>query len=93
FHTGLVAAASQDERAALYENYLRAAALHPKIVGTHWFQLVDQPITGRWYDGENYNIGMLSVVDHPYPELTGAARRIHGMLYPLRAGKAEERTP
>ena len=93
FHTGLVKAASQDERAALYEAYVREAALDPLIVGTHWFQLVDQPITGRWYDGENYNIGLLNGVDVPYPELAEAARRIHGELYPLRAGQPAERTP
>ena len=93
FHTGLVAAASQEERAALYENYLREAATHPKIVGTHWFQFIDEPITGRWYDGENYNIGLVSVVDLPYPELTEAARRIHGALYALRAGRTMEKKP
>jgi len=93
FHTGLVAASSQEERAALYEAYLREAALNPKIVGTHWFQFLDEPVTGRWYDGENYNIGLISVVDQPYPELTEAARRIHGMLYPLRAGQSAENKP
>ena len=38
------------------------------MIGTHWFQWLDQPATGR-NDGENYNIGFVDVTDQPYAEL------------------------
>ena len=59
---------------------------NPALVGCHWFQYVDEPLTGRAYDGENYNIGFLTVTDTPYPELVAAARAIHRQAYPERAG-------
>ena len=32
-----------------------------QLVGCHWFQYVDEPLTGRAYDGENYNIGFVTI--------------------------------
>jgi hypothetical protein len=84
FHTGLVAAGSQTERAAAFVRYLRSVADHPNFVGAHWFQYADQSITGRPRDGENYNIGFVTVVDSPYPEMVEAARNFHDELYPRR---------
>jgi len=84
FHTGLVATQDQAERAQCYADYVRAVADCPAFVGCHWFQFVDEPITGRWFDGENYNIGFLDVTDTPYPELVAAARRVHGEVYGRR---------
>jgi agarase len=46
---------------------------------------MDQPLTGRWFDGENYNIGFVSITDTPYPEMVAAARRVHGQMYRRRA--------
>ncbi len=87
FHTGLVSATSQAHRAELYRNYLYSMADHPMFVGCHWFQYVDQPTTGRWFDGENYNIGFVNTVDYPYPEMVAMARRVHRELYARRYGK------
>ncbi|MEN3002551.1 MAG: beta-galactosidase [Armatimonadota bacterium] len=84
FHTGLVAAANQRERARMYEEYVHSVLDHPLFVGCHWFQYMDQPLTGRWYDGENYNIGFVSITDTPYPEMVAAARKTHGMMYQRR---------
>jgi hypothetical protein len=84
FHTGLVAADSQAERAANYQRYIRSVADHPAFVGAHWFQYVDESITGRWFDGENYNIGFIDVTDTPYPEMVEAATAVHGELYSRR---------
>ena len=64
-HTGLVAAANQDGCGELYAQYIRSVAEHPNFVGCHWFEYVDQPLTGRHMDGENYSIGLVSVVDVP----------------------------
>ncbi len=81
FHEGLGPRASQKDRAAAYTSYVRSVADCPAFVGCHWFQYVDEPLTGRWFDGENYNIGMVDVTDTPYPELTTAATRVHGEVY------------
>ncbi len=84
FHTGLVAAANQEERASLYAAYVQSVVEHPAFVGCHWFQYIDEPITGRWFDGENYNIGFLDVTDTPYPELVEAAQQAHAAAYQRR---------
>jgi hypothetical protein len=84
FHTGLVAAASQEERGRFYQEYVQSVLAHPNFVGCHWFRAADQPLTGRTRDGENYNIGLVTITDIPYPELTGAAREIHSRIYAER---------
>jgi hypothetical protein len=84
FHPGLVAAADQAERAAKYVRYVESVAKSPVFAGCHWFQYMDQPVTGRSLDGENFNIGLVNGVDLPYPELTAAARELHGHLYRAR---------
>ncbi|MDR3199297.1 MAG: hypothetical protein LBU34_15625 [Planctomycetaceae bacterium] len=86
FHTGLVSTESQEKRAEAYENYVRSALEHPQIIGTHWFQYGDQATTGRG-DGENYQIGLLSVTDTPYPETIDAVRRVGYALYEIRLKK------
>ncbi len=77
FHQGLVPVSNQRERGRAYQRYMRSAAREPRIVGAHWFQYTDQSITGRWFDGENYNIGFVDVTDTPYPELSEAARIVN----------------
>jgi hypothetical protein len=84
FHTGLVAAKDQQDRARMYKDYLTSVLTHPNFVGCHWFQYNDQPLTGRWFDGENYNIGFVTITDTPYPEMVQAAREIHREAYRIR---------
>ncbi len=91
FHTGLVATLNQEDRAESYARYVRSVAEHPSFVGCHWFQYVDEPNTGRWFDGENYNIGFVDVIDTPYPELVKAARAVHREVYPRRYSKIQGR--
>jgi len=86
FHTGLVAAADQENRAAMFKEYIRSVVDQGNFVGAHWFQYTDQPLTGRTLDGENYNIGFVTVTDTPYPEMVRAAREVLSELYPRRAG-------
>lgn len=80
---GLRYAADQKERAEFYEHYVKSALQNPYIVGTHWFQLVDQSVTGR-PDGENYQAGFLTVGDVPQAEITGRARDIGKNMYQMR---------
>lgn len=83
---GLVQAMNQEERAAAYRYYVEQCAAHPALVGTHWFQWLDQPATGR-NDGENYNIGFIDVTDQPYAEMVAAAKLTHDRLLEIHRGK------
>jgi hypothetical protein len=85
---GLAQTANQAERAAAYSYYVETTAAHPAMVGTHWFQWIDQPATGR-NDGENYNIGFVDVTDRPYPELVAASKETFRKLYDIHSGKAK----
>lgn len=84
FHPGLQSAEDRVDRGRKYTGYVESVAASPLFVGCHWFQYCDQPLTGRFHDGENYNIGLVSGTDIPYPALTGAARACHEQLYRRR---------
>jgi agarase len=53
-------------------------------VGCHWFQYQDEPTIGRVYDGENYQIGFVDVVNNPYPETIQACRDVGYSVYATR---------
>jgi len=92
FHTGLRAVSNQTQRAQIYTNYINQALESPMFVGAHWFQYSDQPVTGR-YDGENYQIGFVNIVDRPHPEMVAAARKIGSYLYTYRSKGAFTHVP
>jgi len=71
------------QRADSYWYYLTGALENPLIVGTHWFQYLDQPLAGRG-DGENFPIGFVDVTDTPYDELTKVTRELGDNLYARR---------
>lgn len=81
----LVMVKDQTERGVAYQYYVERAAAQPEIVGAHYFQLCDQPVTGR-YDGENYNLGFVNQADLPYPEMISFARETHRRMYRVHAG-------
>ena len=94
FHFGIVdrgmfspslcpAGVTQEERAVAYTRFMQGVLVHPNIVGAHWFQFRDQPLTGRW-DGEGYQLGFVDVADTPYRELTAAAREVGENMYHYR---------
>jgi hypothetical protein len=86
FHPGLVPTANQEARAAAYRNYVTGALKNPSIVGCHWFKYQDEPTIGRIFDGENYQIGFVDVVNNPYPETIQAARKVGESMYAIRLG-------
>lgn len=83
FDGGLCRSADQKARAIAYIRFLQGALVHPNMVGAHWFQFRDQPLTGRW-GGEGYAIGFVDVADTPYPELCKAAREVGENMYRYR---------
>lgn len=83
---GLAQVSNQAERGAAYRYYVENAASHPAVIGTHWFQWLDQPSTGR-NDGENYNIGFVDVTDRPYNEFIEGVKETHRRLADVHSGK------
>jgi len=83
---GLAQTVNQEERGVAYRYYVENAAANPAIIGTHWFQWIDQPPTGR-NDGENYNIGFVDVTDRPYNELVSAAKETFRRLFEVHSGR------
>lgn len=89
FHPGLVFSADQKDRARQYKQYMDAVIANDFWVGAHWFQYTDSPLTGRTYDGENYNVGFVTNADIPYQPLVDAAREINRSLYTKRIGATD----
>ncbi|ANQ50455.1 beta-agarase [Flammeovirga sp. MY04] len=85
FHPGVKVAKDQNDRGEKYISYIQSALNHPNIIGAHWFQYTDQPLTGRG-DGENYNVGLVDVTDQPYQEVVDKFREINYQLYDYRLG-------
>jgi hypothetical protein len=86
--TGIVGVPGQSDRGAAFRNYIEQGFARPELVGMHYFQWVDQPYTGRG-DGENYNIGVVTTGNIPYPELTEAMTVTNERIYRVAAGAVE----
>ncbi len=84
FHPGIIIASDQHDRAKMFKDYLYSVIDNPNFVGAHYFQYADGPLTGRAYDGENYNIGFISVTDTPYKEMVQASQKLNSQLYHRR---------
>ncbi|QDT69402.1 hypothetical protein MalM25_23390 [Planctomycetes bacterium MalM25] len=89
FHPGVVVAADQQDRGRKYIEYMHTVLDNPYLIGAHMFQYMDGPITGRAYDGENYNTGIVSVTDIPYWPLVEAVKHVNHEIYTRRYGGAE----
>ncbi len=81
WNPGIVHAANQKDRAKMYKEYMQSVLSKPYMVGAHWFQYIDEPISGRAFDGENANIGFVTVTDIPYPELVSAVKEVTSTMY------------
>lgn len=83
--SGLSWAADTGNQADLVQAYLSDALRHPNFVGAHWFAWGDQAVTGR-PDGENFGVGLVTVVDRPVGTLVEAMRNVSRSLYDFRHG-------
>ncbi len=83
---GLVQARDQEERGVAYRYYVEQAAALPSFLGVHWFQWLDQPVTGRG-DGENYNIGFVDVTDRPHWDFVEGVKATNQRLFDVHSGK------
>jgi agarase len=85
--TAAVPVRDQRARAVGYRCYTEQLAAMPFFVGGHFFQYLDEPITGR-FDRETAFNGFVSVADIPCPLMVAAARAAHARVYPVHAGLA-----
>jgi hypothetical protein len=74
FGTGPVAVWDEAQRGQAYARFLAAAAADPSIIGAHWFEYADQPVTGRLLDGENAHIGLVGITDVPFGGFVDAVK-------------------
>lgn len=88
--TGLTWAADARNQADVVQAFLSDALRHPNFVGAHWFQWGDQGVTGRG-DGENFGVGLVTVVDRPVKTLNDALRNVSRGLHAWRLGDAQGR--
>ena len=60
------------------------------VIGTHWFEYLDQAGTGRWFQGPNGEaggIGLLDVTDRPYKDMLTSTMQANYSVYNLMDGK------
>jgi hypothetical protein len=79
-----VAIGRKGDRVDLLAKFAEDAIVHPQLVGAHFFQYRDQPLTGR-PDGEALLRGFVNATDTPNFELVQANRKIAYDLYRKRA--------
>ena len=75
FWGGVTEVVSEDARGPAYAKFLKQAVAEPSIVGVHWFQYLDQPVTGRLLDGENGHFGLIGITDLPFTGFVDSVRK------------------
>ena len=71
---------SEQERGPAYARMLDSVLGNPDFVGAHWFQYLDQPVTGRWLDGENGHLGLVAITDIPWKDFVAQVGDLVGAL-------------
>lgn len=69
------------ERQEMFLGYVESFAKMPFSLGLHWYQHVDQPLTGRGLDGENQMIGIMDITDRPNETLVESMRIVSRNMY------------
>ncbi|MGC9342429.1 MAG: beta-galactosidase [Bacteroidales bacterium] len=77
----LYPAFTSEERNQFYIEYVKTWAKLPFSLGCHWYQLVDQHITGRPSNGENQVIGLVDITDQPYEHMVEAIHTASDSIY------------
>jgi len=66
---GVRVAENEYEKGSMYRNYVERLAYSGHVVGVNWFTWIDQPATGRYFEGlygEAGALGFFNVMDRPY---------------------------
>jgi hypothetical protein len=75
---------TQADRGRAYRHYIENAAATGYVLGTEWFTLIDQSVTGRFfskYNGERNNTGIFDVADRPYRDMVAQMSAGHQHLH------------
>ncbi|VVN87333.1 beta-galactosidase [Pseudomonas fluorescens] len=75
FWAGVTELVKEEDRGPAYANFIKQAMAEPSIVGVHWFQYLDQPVTGRLLDGENGHFGLVGITDVPFQGFVDSVRK------------------
>jgi hypothetical protein len=75
FWGGVAEVYNEQERGPAYDHFMTRALDEPLIVGAHWFQYLDQPVTGRLLDGENGHLGLVAITDRPWDTFVERVRQ------------------
>lgn len=81
--TAFVPVADQKQRGKAYSSYMEQLAALPYFIGGHYFQYIDEPITGRVPDRETAFNGLVSVTDTPYTSLVEQAKQSNQRVYEI----------
>jgi hypothetical protein len=87
---GLTWASDARNQADVFEVYVSGALRHPNFVGAHWFAWASQSVMGRG-DGENFGVGLVTVVDRPLEQLVSAFTEVSEKMYDFRLDTPEGR--
>ena len=83
----LIQVDNQKERGVAYRYYTEHAFSHPGLIGVAYFQWPDEDLTGRSYDGENYNCGLVDVTDRPYEHMVAAVKAAAQCIHQVHEGR------
>lgn len=86
---GCVDVFNQKERGLAYRCYLEQGAALPFVVGSQYFEYLDQALTGRYfqkYNGESMNTGLLNVADRPFPDFNREIVKSNYAIYEIALG-------
>ena len=75
---------TQKERGQAYRYYIESAVALGFVIGTEWFTMIDQAVTGRFFEkvnGERANTGLFNVADRPYKACLAEMAAANNSIY------------
>lgn len=81
---------NEEERGLAYRNYLEQTISLPFVVGSNFFQCLDQAGSGRWIggvNGERFNTGLVDVTDRPYRTFLKSVMASHHRIADVAFGR------
>ncbi|HEV7298351.1 MAG TPA: sugar-binding protein [Tepidisphaeraceae bacterium] len=83
---------TQAMRGLGYRNYVEQTAATGFVIGSTWFETVDQSVLGRAHEGlsgENFNTGLIATSDRPYRPMLAHMMETNHTVYDVVLGKRE----
>ena len=93
FWGGVSEVPREADRGPAYAHFLGEALKEPQMIGVHWFQYIDQPVTGRLLDGENGHLGLVGITDVPFSGFVETVRKANLALPEQWLGSAMGKSP